>query len=235
MAAILYNRNVPYRLASANVWGMLYVVSSENIKSWGDLRGKEIYTFGRGLTPDIVFRYLLTQNGLNPDRDVTLKYLGSGTELAQALIAGRIKTAVLPEPAVTQVLMRGNGFSVALDLQQAWAAATGLGFSYPQASLLISNAVLRSHPEFVDRFLHEVAQSATWVNKNHQTAGVWAEELQTGMTAEVVESALPRSNIRFVGAKEARRAIEAFLTVLRDFSPQAIGGRLPSESFYLQR
>ncbi|MBT9172714.1 MAG: hypothetical protein DDT21_01100 [Syntrophomonadaceae bacterium] len=235
LAAVLYNRNVPYRLVAANVWGMLHVVSSENIRSWQDLRGKEVHTFGRGLTPDIVFRYLLAQNGLHPDRDVTLRYLGSGTELAQAMIAGRVKTAVLPEPAATQVMTRRQDVAAVLDLQQAWATATGLGLSYPQASLLISNAVLNGYPEFVDRFLHEVAQSAAWVNNNPQTAGVWAEELQTGMTARVVEQALPRSNIRFVGAREARGAIEAYLRVLRDFSPEAIGGRLPGEAFYFQR
>jgi NitT/TauT family transport system substrate-binding protein len=235
MAAILYNRNVPYRLAATNVWGLLYVVSSENIRNWQDLRGKEVHTFGRGLTPDIVFRYLLAQNGLNPERDVTLRYLGSGTELAQAMLAGRVKTAVLPEPAVTQVLTRRQDISTVLDLQQAWAAATGLGVSYPQASLLISNAVINGYPEFVDRFLQEVAESAAWVNNNPRTAGVWAEELQTGMTAGVVVQALPRCNIRYVGAREARGAIEAFLKVLRDFSPEAIGGRLPGEAFYLQR
>lgn len=235
LAAVLYNRNVPYRLVSANAWGMLYVVSSENIRSWQDLRGKEIHTFGRGLTPDLVFRYLLTQNSLNPDRDITLRYLGSGTELAQAMIAGRVKTAVLPEPAATQVMMRRQDVLPVLDLQRAWATATGLGVSYPQASLLISNAVLNGYPEFVDRFLHEVAQSASWVNSNPQAAGIWAEELQTGLTAKVVENALPRCNIRFVPAREARGAIEAYLRVLRDFSPESIGGRLPSEAFYFQR
>ncbi|MBT9172706.1 MAG: hypothetical protein DDT21_01092 [Syntrophomonadaceae bacterium] len=234
-AAIFYNRNIPYRLAAVNIWGTLYLISSENISNWQDLRGKELYTFGRGRTPDIVLRYLLAQNGLNPDRDVTLRYLGSVTELAQAVLAGRVKTAVLAEPAVTQVLTRRQDFSVVLDFQQEWARATGLGVSYPQASLLISNAVINGYPEFVDRFLHEVAQSAVWVNNNPQTAGVWAEGLLTGMTAGVVEKAVPRSNIRFVGAKEARGAIEAFLTVLRDFSPEAIGGRLPGEAFYFQR
>jgi NitT/TauT family transport system substrate-binding protein len=235
LAAVLFNRNVPYRLVSANAWGMLYMVSNENIRSWQDLRGKEVHTFGRGLTPDLVFRYLLTQNGLNPNRDITLRYLGSGTELAQAMIAGRVKTAVLPEPAATQVMMRRQDVLPVLDLQRAWAAATGLGVSYPQASLLISNAVLNGYPEFVDRFLHEVAQSAAWVNSNPQTAGIWAEELQTGMTAKVVENALPRCNIRFVPAREARGAIEAYLRVLRDFAPESIGGRLPSEAFYFQR
>ncbi|MBS3901808.1 MAG: ABC transporter substrate-binding protein [Dethiobacter sp.] len=235
LAAVLYNRNVPYKLAAANVWGVLHLVSSENIRSWQDLRGKEVHTFGRGLTPDIVFRYLLSENGLNPERDVTLRYLGSGTELAQAMIAGRVRTAVLPEPAATQVIMRRPDVSPVLDLQQAWAMATGLGLSYPQASLLISNALLNGYPEFVERFLSEVAQSAEWVNNNRNTAGVWAEELQTGMTARVVENALPRANIRFVNAREARAAIEAYLRVLRDFSPETVGGRLPSETFYFQR
>lgn len=42
LAAVLYNRNVPYKLAAANVWGMLHVVSSENIP-----RGERRYGEGK--------------------------------------------------------------------------------------------------------------------------------------------------------------------------------------------
>ena len=235
LAAVLHNRNTGYRLAASTIWGVLYLVSNENIKSWEDLRGKTVHTFGRGLTPDIVFRYLLSENNLNPERDVTLNYLGSGTELAQAMIAERVNTAVIPEPALTQVLTRRQDLSVALDLQKEWGDATGLADSYPQASIVISGKLIDNNPEFVVRFLKEVEQSVAWLNTNPRTAGTWAEELQIGLTAAVVERALPRSNIRFVPAVRARRAIEQYLKVLFDFAPESVGGRLPSENFYYSR
>jgi NitT/TauT family transport system substrate-binding protein len=235
LASVLHNRNTGYRLAASTVWGVLYIVSNENITSWNDLRGKTIHTFGRGLTPDIVLRYLLAENGFNPERDVTLNYLGSGTELAQAMIAGRVNTAVLAEPAVTQVLTRRQDLSVALDLQKEWGDATRLAESYPQASIIISGKLIDSHPEFVERFLQEVEQSVAWVIANPRTAGLWAEELQVGIAANIVERAMPRTNIRFVRADRARRAIDAYLKVLFDFAPESIGGRLPGEEFYYKR
>lgn len=235
LAAVLHNRNTGYRLAASTIWGVLYLVSNENITGWEDLRGKTIHTFGRGLTPDIVFRYLLTENNLDPERDVTLNYLGSGTELAQAMIAGRVHTAVIPEPALTQVLTRRQDLSVALDLQKEWGDATGLADSYPQASIIISSRLIDNNPEFVRRFLQEVEQSIVWLNANPKTAGTWAEELQLGLTAAIVERALPRSNIRFVPAVRARRAIEQYLKVLFDFAPESVGGRLPGENFYYTR
>lgn len=235
LASMLHSKNVPYTLVSSNVWGVLYVASTEDIKGWDDLKGKQVSNMGRGLTPDVTMRYLLEKNGINPDNDITLDYLTSGQELAQAMIGGKITTAVLPEPVLTQVLMKKPEAKVVLDLQKEWAKVGGTDSSYPQASLLISNALIESNPKVVAKILEEFASSAKWVNENHETAGIWAEELETGMNAKVVEKALERSNIRFVPAQEAKPAIEAYLNVLMNFSPETVGGKLPDETFYFQK
>ena len=235
LASMLYSKNVPYKLAASNIWGVLYVASTEDIKEWKDLKGKEISNMGRGLTPDVTFRYLLSKNGLNPDTDTTLNYLSSAQELAQAMIGGKIKTAVLPEPVLTQVMTKNQNVRVVLDIQKEWARVNGIGSGYPQASLLISNELIEKNPKLVDSFLKEFSLSAQWVNQNPEKAGVMAEELGTGMNAKVIEKALERCNIRFVGAKEARGSIEAYLKVLMDFAPESVGGKLPDEKFYLQK
>jgi len=235
LAAVLHNRNIPYRIAASTVWGVLYVVSNEPIRTWSDLRGRQVHTFGRGLTPDIAFRYLLAQNGLQPDVNVTLNYMGSGAEVAQAMIAGRIHTAVLAEPVLSQVMSRRPGLSVVLDLQREWGRATGLGDSFPQTSLIISNRLIENQPEFVERFLQEVEHSIAWVHNNPTLAGAAAERLGTGMAANIVEWALPRTNLRFVRAAVARRSIDAYLKVLFEFDPQSVGGRLPGDALYHTR
>lgn len=235
LAAMLYNKNVPYKLAASTVWGVLYLVGTADIKNWQDLKGKEIYNMGRGLTPDVTFRYLLRKNGLDPEQDVVLHYLSSGQELAQSLIAGKNTLSVLPEPVATQVLQQKQDVKVLLDLQAEWGKTSGINASYPQASLLISNQLLEKNPRVAASFLKELKLSMQWINQNPEQAGAYAEELQTGMKGKVVEKALVRSNIRYVAAQEARPALEAYLKVLMDFSPETVGGKLPDESFYLAK
>ena len=106
LAATLYNRGAEFTLASSSVWGVLYVVGDEPINSWEDLRGQEIYTLGRGLTPDIVFRYLLESHGIDPETDVTLTYMGEAAELASSFIAGKSSVSVIPEPALSNVMLK---------------------------------------------------------------------------------------------------------------------------------
>ncbi len=235
LASMLYSKKVPYKLAASLVWGVQYVVGTEDIKSWQDLKDKEIYNMSKGLTPDISFRYLLSKNGMNPDKDLKIKYLSNPQELAQSIIAGKNSISVLPEPVATQVLMKKQNAKVLLDIQEEWKKVTNTDTSYPQASLIISNELIEKNSKVVDSFLTELSNSMQWVNQNPEKAGAYAEELKTSMKAKVVEKSLSRCNIRYVSAKEARPAIETYLNVLMDFSPETIGGKLPDEGFYMEK
>ena len=106
LGAKLRGRDVDIRYVGSAVWGMLYVVTTEDLDGWDDLRGREIKMLGRGLAPDIVLRYLLESNGLDPDSDVTLDYVQATTELAPTFISGASTISIMPEPALSMVLTR---------------------------------------------------------------------------------------------------------------------------------
>lgn len=235
LAATLYNRGVEYKLVSSNVWGVLYLVGNEEIDGWEDLRGKEIYTMGRGLTPDIVFRYLLTNNGIDPETDVTLSYMGEATELASAFIAGKSSISLIPEPVLSNVMIKKEGTTILFDLQEEWSKLNQGDLSYPQASLIIKNDVIEKYPEFVEMFLKEYESSINWLEDNVEKAAEYSEALETGLSKAAVIQGLGRSNIKFVDAKNAREALDRYLKVLFEFSPEVIGGKLPDEDFYLQK
>ncbi|MCG8479220.1 MAG: ABC transporter substrate-binding protein, partial [Spirochaetales bacterium] len=118
LGARLYNQDVPVQLAGVVVWGILYVVSADPIDDWEDLKGSEIGMLGRGLTPDIVFRHLARKNGLDPDGDLTLRYVNASTELAPNFITGTIDVSIMPEPMLTMVMGRAPNAVVAFDLQK---------------------------------------------------------------------------------------------------------------------
>lgn len=234
LAAKLHNKGVSYKLAASTVWGVLYIASSEEIKAWEDLKGKEIYTIGRGLTPDILFRYLLSKNGIDPDKDITINYLAGPQELAGFMIAGKAQVAVMPEPMLSAVLVKNKDVKIVMDLQKEWEVSTGKE-SYPQSSLFVKNEVIEKYPDIVDKFLEEYEKGIKWVNENSTEAGKYVEALNIGLNAVIAEKAIPGSNLKYVKGADAKPAVEEFLRVLNDFSKESIGGKLPSDEFYYQR
>jgi len=235
LAAILYNKGIEYKLAASTIWGTLYMVTTEDISSWEDLKGKEIYTIGRGLTPDVALRYLLEANGIDPDTDVTITYLSGATELAPTFLSGRSTISVMPEPMLTTILMKNQEAEILFDFQEEWATATGTGNSYPQASVMISDDFINEYPIATEAFVEMVDKSADWINDNPEEAGTAAEALDIKLKKKIVEKAVERSNIRFESAEDAKPAIETYFEILMSASKKLIGGKMPDEDFYYQK
>lgn len=235
LAIKLYNKGVDYKFAASGIWGVLYIVSSEELTGWEDLRDKEINMIGRGLTPDVVLRALMKENGLEPDKDVKFKYVNGSTELAQLFIAGKSTVSIMPEPVLSKVLTKKEGTKIVLDLQKEWAKISKGNDSYPQAGVVINNNLVEKHPEIVEAFLEKYEESIQWVNENPTKAGEYSEELKTGLNAKIVEKAVTRSNLIYKNASDSKEHLEAYYKTLFGFSPELIGGKLPDEGFYLKK
>ncbi len=235
LAIKLYNKGVEYQYAGSVVWGVLYIVSTEDIASWDDVKGKEIFLIGRGLTPDIVTRAILKANGLDPEKDVTLTYVNGAQELAQFFIAGKSKISLMPEPMVTKALMKQKEGHVIFDLQQEWAKVSGLDAGYPQASIIVKKSLAQEHPEVVNNFLALYDESVDAVNANPEEAGKIAESLEQGLKAPIVTKAIPKCYLDYRDSKDSKEALEAYYQKMFEVSPKNIGGKMPDEGFYYQR
>lgn len=235
LAANLYNKNSGYKIAASTVWGTFYLVGNEQVFNWEDLKGKEIDMIGRGLTPDAIFRYLLTQNNIDPDKDVKLNYFGGASELATNFISGKNDLSLMHEPMLTKALMKRTDSKVVIDLQDEWGKATKLNSSYPQASLIVSEELINNHPDVVENFLSEYKKSINWINENPSEAGKYYEELDEGINKVIVEKSIQRCNIDYVSAKDAKTAIDKYLNVLFEYNAKLVGGKLVDEDFYFTK
>lgn len=65
VCAKLYNKGMKVKLASVNIFGVLYMVGKTQVNSLDDLVGKTIYNIGMGGTPDLTLKYILKTNGYN--------------------------------------------------------------------------------------------------------------------------------------------------------------------------
>ena len=122
LAANLYNQTEgKVQVAAINTLGVLYVVTTgDNVKSVEDLKGKTIYSTGKGTTPEYVLNYILKKNGIDPEKDLTVEYKSEATEVAAALqAAGEGAIAVLPQPYVA-AQSQIEGLNVVLNLTEEW-------------------------------------------------------------------------------------------------------------------
>jgi NitT/TauT family transport system substrate-binding protein len=232
LAAVLYNKGVPYRLGAVPGDGILHIVSSRrDIFSMEDLRGKKIYCIAQGSTPEFILRYALDSAGIDPDEDVQIDFSFDHVAIAPQLIAGRVDLAVLPEPFVSIVAAKNPDVRPVIDLQQVWAEASGSGESYPTTGILVRKELYETHPEALSRFFAEYAAAVDWVNAHPAETGALAAAWME-MPAPVIAAALPRLNLRFQLPAEARPRVEELFAVLYGFAPASVGGTIPGDEFY---
>jgi len=132
------------------------------------------------------------------------------------------------------ILTRRQDARIMLDLQAEWAAVSGLSNSYPQGSLFVSGEVAGSYPAFVRAFAQRYGESIALSNADPVAAGDRAAAFLETPPAPIIARSIPRANLRWVSAMNARNAVEEYLRVLLDFDPDSVGGSLPDDSFYFE-
>jgi NitT/TauT family transport system substrate-binding protein len=230
------------QIAAVTGTGMLSLLSADPlVRRIEDLRGKTVEAAGHGATPEYVFKKILLSKGINPDRDLTLRYALAYPEIAQALIAGRINIALLPEPFATMARNGNNKVAVVGDIQDEWArlhAGTGAnsgansGANYPMTALIVDGPFAAANSALIKTVLDNFKASIEWVTANPAAAGQLAEKHELGLRAPVVAAAIPRSNYVFIPAAQGRPGIEALFRAFLEFAPASIGGAMPKDDFY---
>ena len=229
--SVLYNKsNGGVTLLAVNTLGVLYVLEKggETVQSVADLKGKTIYATGKGNTPEYALSYLLSQNGLSIETDVTMEWKSEPTEVVAQLSTVDAAVAVLPQPFVTVAQTKVEGLRVALDMTAEWA---NVGSTLITGGLIVRTAFLQEHPEAVKTFLEEYAASTQFVNEHPEEAAALVEQY-IGVPAGVAQKAIPACNIVCLTGEEMKAAVEGYLKVLFDLNDKSVGGALPGENFY---
>lgn len=231
LAATVYNKTEgKIKILAINNLGVLYLVENGDlgINSIDDLinSGETIYTSGKGATPDLAINEVIRNAGFN-ESDVNIEYLAEASEVAQKMIAGEAKIALLPEPMVTNVLMKNENAKVALDVNKLYEEAT--------SSPLIS-AVLVARSEYLDEIdvpllLENYEQSIDKANTNVDATAALLGKYDI-MPEEVAKKALPKLALKYIDGDEMKIMVESHLDQLYQSNPQLVGGSLPADDFY---
>ncbi|MFA5577143.1 MAG: MqnA/MqnD/SBP family protein [Tissierellaceae bacterium] len=235
LVATAYNKGLPYKIAGTATWGSFYLTSTDYIGGYNDLRGKEIYSFGKGLTPDLVLRYVLSKNGIDPDKDVNINYLNAASELGPMFLSGKTNLALLAEPLLTTVMMKKNDARIILDLNEEWSLAAKVENGFPQASVIIKKELIEEDTEFVDEFLLAYQSSRLWAVENLEELSQYAEEQEISVAKETIEKGIIWNKIDTFYIEDCKGEYQAYYRAIMDFEPEFIGGKEPDEGIYIQR
>ena len=236
LAAGLYQQEVPLKLLNVMIWGNIYVLSSEGaIASWDDLRGKTVLIPFKGSMPEMIFRFLATQSGLQPEQDVTIQSTQDFQSTAQLLLTGAADAGVFAEPHASNVVAKSQEqdapLTYSLDFKAAWGEVTGQEARFPQAGVSVLNSLVNNHPDVVELIQTELRNSLDWIQQNPTAAAeLGAQYMDT--PAPIIEQSLQTNLFEHVTAAAAQPELEVFYQSLQQVNPKLLKGELPNADFY---
>ena len=232
VAANLYNKNGGIKVLAVNTLGVLYILEKGNsVNDVSSLKGKTIYATGQGANPEFVIDHLLTQNGLDPDKDVTIEWM-TAQEVTAKMVQSTDGVCLLPVPAATALQIKDAGVREALNVSAEWDKISESPLV--MGCVVVRNAFMQEHPDLVEQFLIDYENSINFV-KDEANLAQAAEMVAThGITANaaIAAKAIPQCNLTFMAGAEMRSAIQSYYEVLFAANPASIGGGNPDDDFY---
>lgn len=234
LASVLYNKTQgKIQVAAINTLGVLYVVSDgDNMSEIKELKGKTIYTTGKGTTPEYILNYILRQNGLEPGKDVTIEYKSEATEVVAMMSANKGSIGMLPQPYVTTVLSKNTDMKIIFNMTEEWNKVSN-GKEMVTGVVVARKEVVEKNPLAFDEFMKDYKASTEYVNTNISDAAELVEKHDL-FKAAVAEKAIPDCNIKFIQGDDMKNYVENYLSILFEANAQSIGGTMPGEDFYLK-
>lgn len=234
LGAVLANKsNGGVKMAAVNMLGAVYVVEKggNEIQSLTDLKDQTIYATGKGSTPEYVLQFLLSQYGLDIEKDVNVIWKSEPTETVSAMATEDHAIAMIPQPFVTVAQNQIEDLEVRLDLNEEWDKL-GVESKFITAGIVVNAKFADEHPDLVQKFLEEYADSTKYVKENVEDASILIEKYDI-VKAPIAKKALPQCNIVCITGEEMKQIVNGNFGVLFDMNPASVGGTLPGDDFYL--
>lgn len=236
VASNLYHKSEgAIQIACVNTLGTLYILNKgidDTLNGLADLKGRTIYAFGQGTNPEYVLRYLLQQNGLDMDKDVTVVWQ-TLEEVTATMLTGEGELCMLPVPGATALSVKSEGnIQPVFDLSAEWDMIAE-DSRLAMGCIVVRTAFAQEHPEAVGAFLNEYAQSIDYVKANADgPAAQMVADAGLVPSAAIAAKAIPQCNLVFMTGEDMQSTIQGYFAALFSIDPAAIGGSTPDDAFY---
>lgn len=135
-----------------------FIISRNKIDNFElkDLIGKYYIAGRQGGMPEMTLEYILTKNGINPKKDVTLDTSVAFSAMQGAFIGGTGDFVSLFEPNATLIEQQGYGYIV--------ASLGELGGVVPYTAYNARKSFIENNPDIIDRFTKAIQKGLDYVH-----------------------------------------------------------------------
>ena len=200
-----------YEVISVNNLGVLYVMTNDaSVSTLDDLRGRTVYSYGEGGTPEYTIEALLAKNGL--DGTFNLEFKSSPLEVLNMMQQQDGCVAILPQPFVSLAKILVNPLYIPIDLTVEWDRAfADTGSQAVTTTTIVNRQFLEEHEQAVVEYLNMAGQSVSWTLANTGDAAALQEELGTFLNNSVALDAMPYISMVNLTGEDMRTALSGFL------------------------
>ena len=180
------------------------------------LRGKKIAVAGPGVIDDILLREILSANGIDPGRDVTILSVGAADTRVASLISGAVDGAMIIAPFTFTAKDAGFRELVAFKDQGILLASGGI---------VARDETLRAEPALVERFVRASAMGFIHSRDNRSGAIrvlIKALKIDEPIATKVYDASRPTMTADGTLSDEAQKRMAAFVAktaALKEIAP----------------
>ncbi|MFO7832670.1 MAG: ABC transporter substrate-binding protein [Halohasta sp.] len=209
------DRGIPAKVTAANIKEPMAIVADQQLSSlwedhgsdafgvWEEEHGEQ-FTFGtfpQGSVPDVLLRYWLQQEDVDPEADVEITEINGANAVFQAIANGEVDGTSIMEPVPTRVGSEDLGFEM-------FRTSSEIMPGQPAAVTLMTDEVRES--SVASEFLQQHVRATEFIAENPEETATIVEE-GIGMAAEQARAALDGPLANFVtDPEEIRSGVEIF-------------------------
>ena len=234
LAATLYNKtNAGVICLAVNTLGVLHLLTNgESFDHITDLKGKTIYLPGQGANPEYILRYVLSGNEIDPDSDVTLCFVGEGSELLTVWQNEPDAVIMAPQPVATSILMQYENAAEVFDMTDEWNKVSGEDSTLMMGCVIVRKEFCAQYPKTVESFMKDYAASIELAQTDVAGTAALCEQYGLIPKAALAEKAIPACGVTYMDGMQMKEQLIGYLQVMFDANPKSIGGKLPGDDFY---
>lgn len=146
---------------------------------WADLKGKTVLGGRKGGMPEMVFEYILKENGIDPEKDLTIIQNIDFGSTAPAFADGRGDFTIEFEPRATSLESEGKGHVI---------ASLGKDSGYvPYTAFSAKKSYLKENPDVIQRFTNALQKGMDYVRSHSPSE-----------TASVIKPQFPETTLEMI-------------------------------------
>ncbi|PCG19570.1 ABC transporter substrate-binding protein [Brachyspira sp. G79] len=223
MAAIIFNRQLDYKVIAVISETKLFIVSANNkIQTINDIKNNTVYCGTKLAAPDLMLQYLISKEQIP---NVNINYSLSNPDLSKAVASKNVDIAILPEPFLSSAMLENKDVHIVVEMSKYID-------NYPVAVLIAKNYFINHNKMLVKEILNEYKKSTDYIINNREEIKNLLKERNMIINAEAAYYGLNRMGLVFYDGEKMKFALNSYYNFLYNFDNKLIGGKIPNDNFY---